>query len=338
MFILRTLLPRSAVCALLVIGFALPVAAQDEPAQPQEAEPRGQTLPLARVEEMIMVVGSAENLDLIGGSADRLQGADLLRAQQGFADIHRILRSVPGVNIQEEDGYGLRPNIGMRGSGGERSANITLMEDGVLIAPAPYAAPSAYYFPTAARMEAVEVRKGSSQIKFGPRTNGGALNLVSTGVPDGNLDLLANVGGGNNATARGRLVLGGNAGRWGWLLETYQILTDGFKQVDGGGDAGFRLSDYVGKLRYRTVARGASFHEVEFKAGYTDQLGDETYLGLTDADFAVRPNRRYAASQLDCSERGCRYHHGGLSERLPARLVQVAERSRSRLEFSTRCP
>lgn len=299
MFTPKTSLPSSLVCALLVGGLTLPAAAQSGPAQQQEVEQSGQERPATRVEELVMVVGSAENLELIGGSADLLRGADLLRAQQGFADIHRILRSVPGVNIQEEDGFGLRPNIGMRGSGGERSANITLMEDGVLIAPAPYAAPSAYYFPTAARMVAVEVRKGSSQIKFGPRTNGGALNLVSTRVPDSNLELLANGGAGNNATARGRLVLGGNVGRWGWLLETYQIRTDGFKEVDGGGDAGFRLSDYMGKLRYRTVASGTSFHEFELKAGYTNQLSDETYLGLTDADFAARANRRYAGSQLD---------------------------------------
>ncbi len=311
MFRLRTVIPRGVSYTLLAAAIAFPTAAQEQPARTeepakQESEPpqaregqSGEKPSTARVDEMIMVVGSAENLELIGGSADRLEGAELLRAQAGFADIHRILRSVPGVNIQEEDGYGLRPNIGMRGSGGERSANITLMEDGVLISPAPYAAPSAYYFPTAARMEAVEVRKGSSQIKFGPRTNGGALNLVSTRVPDANLDLLANVGGGNNATARGRLTVGGNSGRWGWMLETYQIRTDGFKQVDGGGDAGFRLSDYLGKMRYRSVGRGTSFHEIEAKVGYTDQVSDETYLGLTDLDFAAQPNRRYAASQHD---------------------------------------
>src|SRR3546814_15841105 len=75
----------------------------------------------------------------------------------------------------------------MRGSGTDRNGQITVMEDGILIAPAPYSAPSAYYFPRMGRMSAVEVAKGPAAIKYGPMTVGGALNLFSTPIPDDKL-------------------------------------------------------------------------------------------------------------------------------------------------------
>jgi len=99
------------------------------------------------------------------GAAHYLSRSSMKAMNLAFDDVHDFLRKVPGVNVREEEGYGLRPNIGIRGTGVERSAKITLMEDGVLIAPAPYTAPAAYYFPVAGRMQAIEVRRGSSQIR-----------------------------------------------------------------------------------------------------------------------------------------------------------------------------
>ena len=150
--------------------------AAEEPAEEGTAEPAEENPEPPVLFERRRVNGAPDSSDRIPGSVNVIDEETL--ARQSYSDIHRILSLVPGVNLQDEDGYGLRPNIGMRGTGSERSQKITLMEDGVLIAPAPYSASSAYYFPTAGRMEGIEVRKGSGSIQQGPFTTGGVLNLL----------------------------------------------------------------------------------------------------------------------------------------------------------------
>ncbi|WP_321396158.1 TonB-dependent receptor family protein [Emcibacter sp.] len=246
--------------------------------------------------ERIQVIGKSSGREKIPGSALRLGKEDLEVFK--YEDILRTLRLVPGVNIQEEDGYGLRPNIGLRGSGVERSAKITLMEDGVLIAPAPYAAPSAYYFPTTARMEAIEVRKGSAAVKFGPRTVGGAINLVSRSIPEefsGFAD--GRIGEDGLYTLHG--AIGGSGDHVSGVAEFFHSENDGFKHLPNGADTGFEVTDFMGKLRISSDEEASVPQSLEFKVSKTDGDSNETYLGLTDADFAADPYQRYAASALD---------------------------------------
>lgn len=261
--------------------------AAEEPAPP----PPGEII----FDRLSVVDGSAGAAE-VPGSATVIGKLEL--AEQQHSDIHRVLRQVPGVDLQEEEGFGLRPNIGMRGSGVERSQKITLLEDGVLIAPAPYAAPAAYYFPTTGRMEAVEVRKGSSSIRQGPYTIGGVLNLVSTSIPGGTAGHVS-AAAGDNATRRLHAWVGDSGDRLGWLVETYQLSSDGFKRLDGGGPTGVELEDYTAKLRWNSRPEASLSQVVEVKLGSTRQDGAETYLGLTASDFARRPYRRYAASAED---------------------------------------
>ncbi|HUG44319.1 MAG TPA: TonB-dependent receptor, partial [Acidobacteriota bacterium] len=259
--------------------------------------------PQVKIHERVMVVADPSGADQIPGSAHYLGKTEMDRQFVAFGDIHRRLRQIPGINIQEEDGFGLRPNIGMRGTGVDRSANITLMEDGVLIAPAPYAAPAAYFFPVAARMKGIEVRKGSSQIKYGPYTHGGALNLISTPIPD-DFQVEGDLAFGSYDTRNLYVNVGDSYRHFGWLAETYQIGNDGFKALDGGGDTGFRVEDYLFKFRLNTDPTSRRYQQVEFKFGKNDQVSNETYLGLTDEDFRRTPLRRYAASQEDVFRSG----------------------------------
>ena len=248
--------------------------------------------------DTVTIIGRKIDVADVPGSAHVIDAEEL----QTFvnSDILRVLRTVPGVYIQEEEGFGLRPNIGIRGSGLDRSARIALLEDGVLIAPAPYAAASAYYFPTQRRMSAVEVLKGPAAVAVGPRTTGGAMNMISTPIPDAmaaNIDIRA----GSHSTVDAHLNAGNRGERFSWLLETVQSNSDGFKTIDGpvGGDTGYDLEDYVAKFQIDSNPASKVYQSLRVKLGYTDQVSSETYVGLTDDDFLLDPNRRYAASAND---------------------------------------
>jgi Fe(3+) dicitrate transport protein len=248
--------------------------------------------------DTVTIIGRQSDVADIPGSAHVVGAEELGVLIQ--TDIMRVLRAVPGVYVQEEEGFGLRPNIGIRGSGIDRSARIALLEDGVLIAPAPYAAPSAYYFPTQRRMTSLEVLKGPASIVVGPRTTGGAINMISTPIPD-TTGGVVDVRIGDHQTRDMLLNFGASGERVSWLLETVQAASDGFKTIDGpvGGDTGYDIQDYIGKLQFDSDPSADLYQSLRFKLGYTEQESDETYLGLTDEDFVSDPNRRYAASAGD---------------------------------------
>ena len=242
-----------------------------------------------------------EEVTILGTRIGQIPGAvhvldeELLRSWGG-ANIQRSLRALPGINLQVEDGYGLRPNIGIRGTATERSARITLMEDGVLIAPAPYSAPSAYYFPTQGRIRAIEVLKGPAAITQGPYTIGGAVNFVSTPIPRrAGGEVRASLG--DRANTKLHLSYGGGGGSgFGYLVEAYDWRDDGYQDLDQGGDTGLQVQDLGTKLRYQT--RDGK-HRVGLRLHSNTQTSHQSYMGLTDEDFAANPLRRYAASSLD---------------------------------------
>jgi Fe(3+) dicitrate transport protein len=257
----------------------------------------------------VSIIGSKFNIKDIAGSAAYLDVQDI--RQHGVDDISRILRRVPGVNLREEDGFGLFPNISLRGVDSARSSKVTIMEDGILQAPAPYSAPSAYYSPTTGRMAGIEVLKGSSQVKYGPHTTGGAINYLSTAIPTtekiyfksswGSFnEIRTHANFGNTEQLEG-------GGKFGYLVEIYTRNNRGFKELDTKGipdlrneaspDTGFAKQEPMLKLSYEP--KTTNYQRWEAKFGYTNLDANETYLGLNGSDFENSPFKRLAASRFD---------------------------------------
>jgi len=276
---------KSLPSLLLSLGSVATVTAQDALRNLQPLTVTGGQ------EEIVKSVGSAAFVD-----------AEEIRAR-GYTNIEQIARKVPGVYVRDEDGHGNFPNISLRGVDGSRSQKVTMMEDGILTAPSPYAAPAAYYSPKAGRMSGIEFLKGSSQIKHGPQTTGGVVNYLSTLIPEAGADRFFSrtTFGGHNTIFNHAWygdVVETEAGKFGYLLEMHANTTDGFRNIDGGGtDSGFKLYEPMLKLSFEPDT--ALEQKFEFKIGYSDFDANETYSGITEADLRRSPNRRYASSQFD---------------------------------------
>ncbi|MDT0604073.1 TonB-dependent receptor family protein [Thalassotalea castellviae] len=248
--------------------------------------------------EHLTIFGSDTAINDIPGSAHVISTDELEKFD--FTDIMRTLTAVPGVYVLEEDGYGLRPNIGMRGTGQNRSEKVTIMEDGVLAAPAPYAAPSAYYFPTVGRMEQLEILKGTSSAMYGPRTTGGVVNMLSRQIPEEALAGKLSLSAGEDGYGKVHGVVGGSGKNVATVFEVFRYQADGFKDINHSDAAtGFIKNDLLAKVLVHSDNDAKYYQELEFKVKYSDEDSDETYMGLTQGDFEANPYTRYSASQLD---------------------------------------
>ncbi|MCS6896993.1 MAG: TonB-dependent receptor plug domain-containing protein, partial [Nitrospira sp.] len=141
------------------------------------------------------IIGTAPTaLDHIPGSGKVITSESIERNHR--FTINEALREVPGVHVRDEEGLGIRPNIGIRGLDPTRSRKVHIMEDGVPIMLMPYADPSSYYFPPIFRFDRIEVLKGSGQLLYGPQTIGGVINFI-TRMPSAKPEGHFQVWGGN---------------------------------------------------------------------------------------------------------------------------------------------
>jgi Fe(3+) dicitrate transport protein len=62
-------------------------------------------------------------------------------------------------------------------------------------------------------------------------------------------------------------------------------------------DTGFSKSEPMVKLFFEPKSN--LYQRIEAKFGYTNLDANETYLGISQADFSANPNRRYLGSRFD---------------------------------------
>ncbi len=187
---------------------------------------------------------------------------------------NEVFRVVPGIHVVDEEGVGMRANIGIRGLDPDRSSKVLVLEDGVPVALNPYGEPQLYYTPTIDRMESIEVLKGSGQILFGPQTIGGVINYI-TSAPPQNSEGRVRLRGGQGGYFSGLIGYGNTFGTTGFQIDYLR------KQADEIGPTNFKINDLTGKINFKLNQKS----KVGIKLGFYDEISNSTYVGLTQAMY-----------------------------------------------------
>lgn len=193
------------------------------------------------------------------------------------------LKTVPGVAVREEEGYGFIPNIGMRGLNPNRSQKLLVLEDGVPVAPGLFLANESYYSPRVERMESIEVLKGAASLRYGPTTIGGVINY-KTKAPENGVQVTARAG------SHGYRSLGLDAGHIdpaGTTAAGISILT---AQGDGFRNNGFKMNDVVAK---GGMAIGTNQWLSAKFSHYQNDI-NTSYVGLRPNEYRTNPTKNSA--------------------------------------------
>ena len=223
-----------------------------------------------RVLPRVDVIGSAAELSEAAGSAAVIDGRTLEESR--VFNVNEALRKVPGVNVREEEGVGLRPNIGIRGLNPTRSTKTLLLEDGLPLSFAPYGDNASYYHPPIDRYDAIEISKGSQVIRFGPQTAGGVINYL-TPEPQQAFGGTVGFAAGTRGYLNGHVMLTGN----GVIADIYHKESDGARN-----NMHSRLDD----LNFKWAGQLNEDHRLVLRATHFREDSQLTYSGLTQAEYA----------------------------------------------------
>jgi Fe(3+) dicitrate transport protein len=188
---------------------------------------------------------------------------------------NEMFRKFAGVHVVDEEGVGMRINIGIRGLDPDRSRGVLVLEDGIPVSLNPYGEPELYYSPVIDRMSGLEVMKGSGQIIYGPQTIGGVVNYLTSGMPDKN-ELKVKISAGSGALAN--LLINHSAK----INNNVGINTSLMrKRADQLGYVSFGITDFNTKLFLKLNKKA----DLIYKLGIYDEVSNSTYIGLTQTMF-----------------------------------------------------
>lgn len=266
-------MPKHLLVALaaLLTHVATPFAQEPEPSEASPAPAADVTEDETVEMPVVEVIGKPERKKHLPGSAQVIDRETLDYSR--VMTTNEALRKAAGVNVRDEEGFGLRPNIGIRGLNPTRSTKVLLLEDGIPLAFAPYGDNASYYHPPIDRFDRIEILKGAGQNIYGPQTVGGVINYITPAPPE----TLAS-GVMLTAGSRGYFNGHGYVGGRGMLLDYVR------KEGDAARE---NTHSALNDVNYKAVFGLGGGQALTARASHYSEDSQLTYSGLTDAEYAA---------------------------------------------------
>jgi Fe(3+) dicitrate transport protein len=196
--------------------------------------------------------------------------------------LHDAFDFVAGVRTLDDDAFGRRAGISIRGAPTRRSRKVLLLEDGTPINASTYLDPSAHYTPPMERIERIEVLKANGQILHGPLNNHGVINFRNRG-PSLDPTTTAEVALGTQSAGKQHVMHQRTDGRFGSVVSYTRFSADGIFDVEET-----EYQDFYGALQVDVSDR----QDLALSGVFFRERSRYDESNLTPQEFALAPRRK----------------------------------------------
>lgn len=121
-------------------------------------------------------LADVENMGIYAGKKNEVIVLQNVNANLATNNARQIYARVPGVNIVENDSYGIQLGVATRGLNPNRTTEFNSRQNGYDISADPIGYPESYYTPPAEAISRIEIVRGAASLQYGTQF-GGLLNF-----------------------------------------------------------------------------------------------------------------------------------------------------------------